>query len=112
MAYNALGWRTSLTDASGTTAFTHDDLGRTTVITAPVTGVIGYDYNARGQRTQLTYPDNSVIDYGYWDDGQLKDVLQGVTALASYSYDSAGDWMQSRAQTARLLHTLLMARIA
>jgi len=90
LAYNALGWRTSLSDSTGSTSFAHDQLGRTTVITAPVTGAVGYGYNARGQRTQLTYPDSTVIAYTYWDDGQLEEVQQGSTTLASYVYDAAG----------------------
>lgn len=90
LAYNALGWRTSLSDSTGSTSFAYDALGRTTVITAPVTGAVGYGYNARGQRTQLTYPDSTVIAYTYWDDGQLEEVQQGSTTLASYAYDAAG----------------------
>lgn len=90
LAYNALGWRTSLSDSTGSTSFAYDALGRTTVITAPVTGAVGYGYNARGQRTQLTYPDSTIIEYTYWDDGQLEEVQQGSTALSSYAYDAAG----------------------
>jgi RHS repeat-associated protein len=90
MGYNALGWRTSMSDGTGTTSFAHDELGRVTGVTAPATGSVGYGYNAIGQRTQLVYPDSSAISYTYWADGQLKDVLQGATVLASYSYDPAG----------------------
>ncbi|NJM06457.1 hypothetical protein HC891_10060, partial [Candidatus Gracilibacteria bacterium] len=90
MGYNALGWRTTLTDGSGTTTFDHDALGRTAIITAPVTGVVGYGYNARGERTQLRYPDGSAITYAYWGDGQLKTVQQGASTLASYRYDNVG----------------------
>jgi RHS repeat-associated protein len=90
MQYDALGQRTSMTDATGTTSVTHDALGRITGITAPDTGSIGYAYNARGQRTGLTYPDGTAIAYTYHADGQLHQVLQGGTPLATYAYDSAG----------------------
>ncbi len=36
--YNALGWRTSLTDGTGTTSLAYDPLGRITQLTAPQTG--------------------------------------------------------------------------
>jgi RHS repeat-associated protein len=90
MTYNGVGWRTALTDATGTTNFGHDDLGRVTTVHAPDTGTVGYAYTARGQRSQITYPNNTVIDYTYGDDGQLDDVLQNTTPLASYLYDAAG----------------------
>lgn len=90
MAYNALGWRTSLGDGTGSTSFSHDDLGRITGLTAPNTGSVGYAYNARGERTQLTYPNSVVLDYTYWNDGRMREVRQGSSVLASYTYDSAG----------------------
>ncbi|WP_322489328.1 SBBP repeat-containing protein [Chloroflexus sp.] len=90
MAYNALGWRTSLGDGTGSTSFSHDDLGRITGLTAPNTGSVGYAYNARGERTQLTYPNSVVLDYTYWNDGRMREVRQGSSVLASYTYDNAG----------------------
>src|SRR5262249_58541432 len=72
--YNALGWRTSLPDGTGTTSFSYDPLGRITQVTAPTTGSIGYSYDARGARTQLTYPGGTTLTYGYWADGQLQAV--------------------------------------
>jgi YD repeat-containing protein len=75
--YDALGRRTALNDATGTTSFVPDALGRVVQVTAPDTGTIGYQYNRRGQRTQLSYPDGStVIDYTYHADGQLDEVRQ------------------------------------
>jgi YD repeat-containing protein len=88
--YDALGRRTTLGDASGTTSFAYGTLGRITGVSAPQTGSVGYGYNARGDRTRLTYPDNSVVSYDYLPDGQLWHVLQGTTPLATYGYDPAG----------------------
>jgi hypothetical protein len=42
-----------LSNATGTTSFTSDALGRITSVSAPVTGTVGYAYNRRGQRTHL-----------------------------------------------------------
>jgi RHS repeat-associated protein len=92
--YDGLGRRRSLTDPTGTTNFTYDNLGRLTQVAAPNTGTVGYGYNALGQRTQLSYPSGPTIDYSYWGDGQLKDVRQGTSILANYSYDPAGRLQQ------------------
>jgi YD repeat-containing protein len=80
----------TFTDASGVTTFSYDALGRTDVITAPVTSVVGYGYDATGQRTQLRYPDGSVVDYTYHVDGQLDAVRLNGALQASYGYDTAG----------------------
>jgi RHS repeat-associated protein len=90
MQYNALGWRTALTDGTGTTSFSYDDLGRITGVTAPGTGSVGYLYDARGQRIQLTYPNNDTVGYTYRNDGQRSTVTQGNTILASYDYTTSG----------------------
>jgi YD repeat-containing protein len=58
--YNALGWRTAMTDGMGVTSWAYDGLGRALAITDPFTGTVGYAYDALGNRTRLTYPDNKV----------------------------------------------------
>lgn len=91
MRYAPLGRRTTLSDATGTTSFVFDAVGRITAVTAPGTGTVGYRYNTGGQRTRLTYPDGTTaLDYTYHPDGQLATVTQGSTTRASYGYDSAG----------------------
>ncbi|HEY1011402.1 MAG TPA: FG-GAP-like repeat-containing protein, partial [Herpetosiphonaceae bacterium] len=85
--YDALGRRTQLIDATGTTSFGYDDLNRLETVTAPNTGVVGYGYNARGERTRVTYPDTSALTYQYTFDGQLDLVKQGATVLADYGYE-------------------------
>jgi len=92
--YDALGQRTSLSDATGTTAFSYDAVGRTTAITAPGTGTVGYGYDANGQRTGLTYPDGLTLGYAYDPAGDLQRVTQGGVPLANYSYDPAGRLQQ------------------
>src|SRR5512145_627392 len=93
-AYNALGQRTQLRDATGTSRFTFDPLGRIAAVAAPQTGTIQYTYNARGDRTQLTYPDLTTVSYSYWPDRQLQTVSQGSTTLVGYRYDPVGRLQQ------------------
>src|SRR5690606_37142422 len=90
MQYNGVGWRTALSDHTGTTAFGHDQVGRLTSLSAPGTGTVEYAYDAAGRRIKLTYPTGSAINYRYWPDGQLKEGGDGGTVLASYVYDPAG----------------------
>ena len=88
--YDALGERTSLTDSTGTTGFSYDQLGRVTGVQAPTTGTVGYQYDAAGNRTGLTYPDSTSLSYQYYADEQLKAVGQSAGQLANYGYDAAG----------------------
>jgi len=93
--YDALGQRTSLTDGTGTTSFTHDALGRTTAVKAPGTGQVGYTYDAAGRRTSVQYPDSTSVVYTYYPDGQLQAATQSGATLASYTYDAAGRLSQA-----------------
>jgi YD repeat-containing protein len=88
MTYTGVGWRTQMTDATGTTTFDHDNLGRITSVQAPGTGTIRYGYTARGQRIGLSYPSGASVSYTYTPDGQLESV--GGDVSVSYGYDLAG----------------------
>jgi YD repeat-containing protein len=81
--YNALGWRTSLQDATGTTNFAHDAIGRVITVDAPSSGAVGYAYDARGLRTSVTYPNATTIGYSYLPDGQLHTVSSASPANCS-----------------------------
>jgi YD repeat-containing protein len=88
MTHNGVDWRTDLTDATGTTSFGHDALGRITSVQAPGTGTIGYTYNARGERVGVSYPSGASVGYTYTLDGQLE-TITGAVGI-SYGYDAAG----------------------
>ncbi len=90
MHYDARGQRRSLIDATGTTSFRYDALGRMIEVTAPATGRIGYTYDAAGQRSGLSYPDGTTLTMTYARDGQLETVRQGSRMLAHYAYDAVG----------------------
>ena len=96
MRYDALGQRTSLSDALGISGFQYDPLGRLTNVGEPggVSGNnydVSYTYNARGQRRTLTYPGAATtLAYDYYNDGQLWTVQQGSATLATYQYDNVG----------------------
>lgn len=102
-AYDLSGLRTKMVDASGTTTYAYDDLGRVTSESVPnlggstvggewirAAGSLSYTYNAASQVATLTYPNNTVATYAYVADGLMSSVsISGVT-YGSYIYDNAG----------------------
>lgn len=93
-SYDASARQRRLTDATGTTTFQADALGRITAVDAPGSGRVGYRYNQRGQRTALSLPNGPTISYGYGPDGLLHTVRQDSTVLVEYRYDGASGWLQ------------------
>lgn len=68
--YDASGNRLSISDDSGSCAYTYDQLSRMTSETHTFNGLSGsypltYDYNLAGQLTKITDPTNVTIDYNY-----------------------------------------------
>ncbi len=81
-----VGRLTSVTDSSGSTALTHDALGRV----ASETRVIGarsyttsYAYDAADHVTQITTPSGRIVTYGRNSLGQVSGVTTRQTALAA-----------------------------
>jgi RHS repeat-associated protein len=89
---NPKGRLTTVTDASGTTKFYYDKLGRTTKTVKTVSGV-GYTtestYDALGRTASVSYPDtgHEIVNYTYDTGGNL----QAVTGYTTYSnYNALG----------------------
>jgi RHS repeat-associated protein len=94
---NGMGKRTSMNDASGSTAWSYDGRGRLIQESKVITGmaqpfVTGWEYNSADLPYGMTYPDNEVLSYNYNDIGQLNSVTSslGSTYLAAASYDASG----------------------
>ena len=93
--YDALGRKTSVTDATGTWAYTYDGTSaRVATVTDPDGNVLSYTYDACGERASmsLTVGATTVTDLDYtYTDGRLTQIdapgTAGVPpALFSYSY--------------------------
>lgn len=96
-SYNAAtGLRDSMTDASGSTAWSYDARGRLTSETKVIDGqtfTTGWTYNSADLPITMTYPDNEVLTYGYDSRMLLNTVtssLNGTTYVSSSEYDEAG----------------------
>jgi YD repeat-containing protein len=106
-AYDALGRKTSVTDATGTWAYAYDGVSsRVVTVTDPDGNVLSYTHDACGERASMsltvgtttvtdldyTYPPSPLRDYGGTStDGRLTQIdaagSAGVpTGLFSYSY--------------------------
>jgi len=109
-AYDALGQRQVVTDASGVMIYDYDALYRPAEIAAP-TGNVSYTYDAAGRRANLIYPTGEIVTYthdaagrltqvkdweghsviyGYTDAGRLQSVRRPNGILSAYDYDEAG----------------------
>jgi RHS repeat-associated protein len=67
---NGVGYRTAMTDASGSTNWTYESMGRVTTeqrtvnsVSTSVTRSIGYLYNLLGGIKQITYPDSTIMKF-------------------------------------------------
>lgn len=76
----------SVSDASGTTAYIYDNLGRLTSVTetrGSLTFTTGYDYDLAGVLTEITLPSGRTIDYTLNDNGQVSSVSATVNSTAT-----------------------------
>lgn len=99
-AANGVGRLASLSDPSGTTAFTYDSHGRVTqkqqnVLSysasyPPLTLTTSYTYNSAGQLATQTYPSGRVLS-NTWTNGQLTAVaIDGNPVVSSVVYRPFG----------------------
>jgi RHS repeat-associated protein len=100
-AAHAMGRLTSMTDSTGSEAYTHDADGRVTQLSEVVgsqTYNIGYQYDPGGDVTQITYPSGRVVYQSYNTIGQLCQVSSssagcggGGYYAGNFSYNSTGN---------------------
>jgi YD repeat-containing protein len=98
--YDAAGNRVSMTDPSGTSNYTYNELSQLTAESRTLGGTtyaLSYQYNLAGQLRKMTYPGNMSINYGYDSVGRLTGVTgsdtlyQGITQYASgFTYRASG----------------------
>lgn len=95
IAYNALGWRTVMTDGVGVTAWDYDGMGYPLSITDPITGTVGYTFDGQGNRTSLLYPINTTVAYTYDSLNRLIQVADWDTGLITYAYNDAEQLLET-----------------
>ena len=90
---NQLGYRTSMTDGSGSSAWTYDARGRVTNETKVILGqtfTTGWSYNSADLPVSMTHPDSEVVSSTYLPQMALNTLAGTDTYLQATAYDSAG----------------------
>jgi len=97
-----IGRLATMTDPSGSEAYTYDQIGRVTKVVKTIGSTnytTQYTYNSGDQLTSVTYPSGRVVDYNYDNVGHLCQVATtssncnsaiAYLTLPSGSYDAAG----------------------
>jgi RHS repeat-associated protein len=96
-AYNALGLRTNMTDAAGSTTYSYDARNRVSTKTRNWSGLsltttltYGYDQNGSVTNIVSSNTNGTDVDYGYDELSRLSFVDLG-TNRTSYTYDDVGN---------------------
>jgi len=89
-AYDAGGQRTSMSDATGTSRYKYDLLGRLVHSEDGFGKPVDYTYDEAGNIASMTYGDGTKVEYGYDLNGNLTHVTDGGGNCTRYSYDALG----------------------
>lgn len=87
------GRLTSVTEESGSSAFTYDEQGRTILDAKVIQGVgynVGYAYDANGKVTQITLPSGRIIAYARAIDGSVTAVTTKPSATGTVQNIATG----------------------
>jgi RHS repeat-associated protein len=86
--YNKDGDRTKMTDGTGTTTYTYDQLDRVTESENGHKEVSKYEYNLGNQQTKITYPNTKAVERAYDKDGRLEKVTDWNSKVTKFSYNA------------------------
>ena len=93
--YDITGSRKTMTDSTGVTGYTYDDLGRLTMESAPGGITKGYAYDANGNRKTFVLKQSGAVkisqSYLYDQLNRLKNLYSDGALTASYTYDANGN---------------------
>lgn len=85
--YDADGNRIKMTDGTGTTTSSYNQLDELTETTDGHGDTVGYEYNLAGQQTKVTYPGDKPVERGYDQDGRLASVKDWLGNETTFAYD-------------------------
>jgi RHS repeat-associated protein len=92
VSYDANGRRTSMTDASGTSTWAYDSLGRVTETTNGAGAKISYTYDPAGEVTSITYPGSTgTVKRAYDPAGRLESITDWKGNTTTFQYDAEGN---------------------
>ncbi|WP_205623728.1 RHS repeat-associated core domain-containing protein [Desulfogranum japonicum] len=88
--YDENGNRISMSDSSGTTTYTYDELNRLATIVDSFGQQVRYTYDGVGNITSVTYPGNKVVSYTYDEGERMHTVTDWLSGVTTYDYNGAG----------------------
>jgi RHS repeat-associated protein len=89
--YDEDGERTKMTDGTGTTTSTYDELGRLTESENGNKEVVKYEYNLANEQTKITYPNGKAVTRTFDKDGRLEKVTDWLEHTTAFAYDEDSD---------------------
>jgi YD repeat-containing protein len=101
VGYDALGRRTAVTDATGSSSWSYDSLGRLTASAAGDGQSVGDAYDLDGRVTGVTYPGSvGTVDRAYDDTGRLTGVTDPDARASTFAYDPMAICCRARSPAA------------
>lgn len=85
--YDKDGNRTSMTDGSGKTTYTHDQLDRLTKVTDGHGDTVSYEYDLANEQTKITYPNGKTVEHTYDKADRLSTLKDWLGNTTSFGYD-------------------------
>jgi RHS repeat-associated protein len=85
--YDTNGNRKSMTDGTGKTTYTYDQLDQLTETKDGHGNVVGYEYDRAGQQTKITYPNGKTVERAYDKAGRLHSLTDWLEHTTSFAYD-------------------------
>jgi len=89
-SYDASGNRIQMTDSTGTTMYSYDDMNRVISTTDSFGLTVSYTYFQTGRRKTITYPENKTVSYTYDELNRLKTVTDWLGGATTYIYTNSG----------------------
>jgi RHS repeat-associated protein len=94
--YDADGNRIKMTDGTGKTSYTYDQLDRLTASTDGHGDSTGYAYDLASNQTKLTYPSGSLVTRAYDNAGRLQSVTDPSKNTTTFAYNPNSDLITTR----------------
>jgi RHS repeat-associated protein len=89
--YDKDGDRTKMTDGTGTTKYTYDQLDRQTESENGHKEVIKYEYDLANDKTKITYPNKKAVTRAFDKDGRLEKITDWLTHATKFTYNEDSD---------------------
>jgi RHS repeat-associated protein len=89
--YDKDGDRTSMTDGTGTSKYTFDQLDRLTEAETGHKEKSKYEYDLANEQTKITYPNTKSVTRAYDKAGRLEKVTDWLEGASKFSYDADSD---------------------